>query len=577
MSSKKGLRLLVLLVIASLLASACGPTPEPQIVEVEKVVTQVVEVEKEVTKIVEGTPVVETVKEEVIVTATPEPTAEPAPTLDVSTPKESRVLEIANGYNLRGCDMHTRGSSTTHQQCCGATVADTLITLKDKKEFAPMLAESWDISDDGTVYTFNLRQDVMFHDGTPFNAEAVKINFERIMDPELNAVFLNTFSNIASIETPDDYTVVITLTTADINFMIALVQYGTAIYSPAALEEFGADIDVNPVGTGPFKLVSFLPEDQRFERNDDYWGGKPYLEGVHVQVIPDPISRVLALEAGTVDIIIWVPEVEIQRLIDAGFNMQSEPGQNHTGFALNMANPPLDDPKVREAVMLAFDKEAFMEPVWHGRAIVSETGLPPESTFFKADATTWTHDPDRAIALLEEAGWMPTGPRGIREKDGELLQLYFPVGADIPRPQVALIAQDQLRQVGIALDVSVIETFSFYDKVYNCEHDITYWSQSFITLDPAPVYEDFHSTQTANAWCYSNPEMDALLEEGKASADPARRVEIYNQVQQMILDEAFVGWLAHYESPTTALQPYVQGFYYPIYRIFKLDKTWLAE
>jgi peptide/nickel transport system substrate-binding protein len=242
-----------------------------------------------------------------------------------------------------------------------------------------------------------------------------------------------------------------------------------------------------------------------------------------------------------------------------------------------MENPPLDDPKVREAIMLALDKDAFMEPVWHGRAIVADTGLPPASPFYHADAPVWTYNPERAIELLEEAGWMPTGPRGIREKDGELLELYFPVGADIPRPQVALIAQDQLRQVGIALDVSVIETFSFYDKVYNCEHDMTYWSNSFITLDPAPVFEDFHSEQTSDAWCLRDPEIDALLNEGKASSDPARRVEIYNEVQSLALEKGFVGWLAHYESPTTASQPYVQGFYYPIYRIFKLDKTWLAE
>jgi peptide/nickel transport system substrate-binding protein len=591
MLSRKWLALLAVLVIASILFAACGPAPTPEVVEVEveKVVTQIVqemvEVEKEVTKIVEGTPEIVTVIEtqvveqevEVVVTATPEPAPEPTATIDASSPQQSRVIEIANAYNLRGCDMHKRGNSTTHQQACGAPILDTLITLDAKGPMVPSLAESWEVSEDGTVYTFNLRQDVKFHDGTDFNAEAVKINFERIMDPDTGAVMQAVFSNITSIETPDDYTVVVTLETPDINFPIALVQFSTGIYSPAALEEYGDDIDTNPVGTGPFKFVSFLPEDQRHERNEDYWGGAPYLEGMHVQVIPDHISRMLALESGTVDAALWVPEVEIDRLVEAGFNMQSEPGQNWTAFNLNPNNPPLDDIRVRQAIMMALDREAFMEPVWHGRAIVNRTGLPPESPYFDESIEPWEYNPERAMELLEEAGWMPTGSGGIREKDGELLELYFPVGADIPRPQVALIAQDQLRQVGIALDVSVIETFSFYEKTYNCEHDMTYSSNSFITLDPALYFNDFHSENANVPWCFPDPELDALIEEGRSITDEARRQEVYSEIQQMLIDKATVGWLAHYESPSAVLQPYVQDWYYPLYRIFRLTPTWLAE
>lgn len=561
-----------------LLAAQCGPAPTPETITVVETVV----VEKVVEKEVEGetVQVVETVvveKEvEKVVTATPEPVdTGPTPVPADATPQEGGILRIANAFNLRGCDMHLRGSSTTHQHACGAIVADTLLTLEDKKVFAPMLAESWEISDDSRTYTFNLRQGVTFHDGTPFNAEAVKVNFERIMDPELNAVFYPVFKNIESIETPDESTIVVTLTTADINFPISLVQYGTAIYSPEALAN--GDVDTNPIGTGPFKIVSFAPDHLVFERNDEYWNGKPYLEGVDVKVVPDPISRVFELEAGTSDVILWVPETEITRIIEQGFNMQSEPGQNHTGVTLNRSKPPLDDIRVREAVLYAIDPAALMEPVWVGRAAVAETGIPAASWAFNESIEAYPYDPEKAKALLEEAGWVVGSQGGIREKDGELLELYFPVGADLPRPQVALIIQDQLRKVGIAADVSVIETFSFYEQVYNCEHDITYWSDSFITLDPAEFYSDFHSSEARDAWCYEDAEMDQLLEEGQALTDPAERKEIYDQVQAKIYDETFVRWIAHYESPSAALQPYVQGWRYPIYRIFKLDKVWLAK
>ena len=572
----------IITVVALTLVAACGQAAAPETITVVETVI----VEKEVEKVVEGETitVVETViveqevevEKEVVVTATPEPVdTGPTPVPADATPQEGGILQVANGFNLRGCDMHRRGSSTTHQQVCGATVADTLITLENKVDLAPMLAESWEISDDGTVYTFNIRQGVNFHDGTPLNAEAVKINFERIMDPDLGAVFFPIFSNIESIETPDEFTVVITLGAPDINFLNSLIAYGTAIYSPDALEN--GDIDVEPVGTGPFKIVSFAPDHQVFERNDDYWNGAPYLEGVDVKVVPDPISRVFELEAGTSDVIMWVPETEIARIIEQGFNMQSEPGQNHTGIVLNTANPPLDDIRVRQAILHALDPSALMEPVWVGRAVVAQTGIPEASWAFNSDAPTYDYDPDKAAALLEEAGWVVGDQGGIREKDGELLELYFPVGSDLPRPSVALIVQDQLRKVGIKTDVSVIETFSFYDQVYNCDHDITYWSNSFLTLDPAEFYQDFHSAQTRNAWCYSDPEMDELLVTGQALTDVEERTEIYSRVQEKILEDAFVGWVAHYESPTTALQPYVQGWRYPLYRIFKLDKVWLAK
>lgn len=578
MKRTKALVFVLAITALALLAAQCTAVAPETVTVVETVV-----VEKEVVKEVEGetVTVVETVvveKEvEVVVTPTPEPEegaeAEAAAEEDM-TPKEGGILRLANGFNLRGCDMHRRGSSTTHQHVCGATVADTLLTLENKSDFAPMLAESWEISDDSRTYTFNIRQGVNFHDGTPLNAEAVKINFERIMDPDVGANFFPIFKNIESIETPDEFTVVVTLSKPDINFLNSLIAYSSAIYSPDALAN--GDIDNVPVGTGPFKIVSFEPDHQVFERNDEYWNGKPYLEGVDVKVVPDPISRVFELEAGTVDGIIWVPETEISRIIEQGFNMQSEPGQNHTGITLNAANPPLDDVRVRQAILHAINPEAMMEPVWVGRATVAKTGIPEAAWAFNEDAPTYEYDPEKAKQLLDEAGWV-VGDRGIREKDGQLLELYFPVGSDLPRPQVALIAQDQLRQVGIKADVSVIETFSFYDQVYNCEHDITYWSNSYLTLDPAEFYQDFHSDQTRTAWCYSDEEMDELLETGAALTDREERAEIYNQVQEKILDEAFVGWVAHYESPTVALQPYVKGWYYPVYRIFKLDKVWLAK
>lgn len=254
--------------------------------------------------------------------------------------------------------------------------------------------------------------------------------------------------------------------------------------------------------------------------------------------------------------------------------MQSEPGQNFTGFALNKSHPPLDDIRVRQAILYALNREAFMDPIWQGRAIVNKTGIPPTSWAFDSTLEPYTYDPEKAKSLLDEAGW-EVGSTGIREKDGQLLKLYFPVGSDIPRPQVALIAQAQLREVGIAADVTVIEVFSFYDQVYNCEHDITYWSGSPTIMDPALFFQQFHSDFARTAWCYDDPEMDELIANGLRTSNIEERNEIYSKIQQKILDDATVGWLAHYESPSATLQPYVRGWEWPLYRIFSLNKVWL--
>jgi len=419
-------------------------------------------------------------------------------------------------------------------------------------EVVPGLAESFEVSEDGTVITLKLRSGVTFHDGTPLTAEAVKFSFDRIVDPELNSPMAAQITgNVASIETPDELTVVITLNEPFAPFLDSLTQVSLAPVSPTAVEALGADFGLQPVGTGPFKFVSMAPDEELvLARNEAYnWApafydhqGPPYLEELRVLNVTEAATRMALIETGEVDVIYspinrQVPDFEN----DPGFYVQyaTRPGVPRV-FVLNTERPPLDDPAVRRALAWAIDRERILNEVFEGIGGVAQGVITPGLAGFWAEGVDqWPgFDLERATSLLAEAGWTDTDGDGFLDKDGERFVLTYGQIPGFPFDQYTQIIAADLRKIGVELVPEAEEQAAYLADMRAGKWHMT--GMLFAATDPDVLYIVAHSSSIDSAWNtarYNNPEVDALLEQARVTIDQAARAELYKQVQQIMLEE----------------------------------------
>jgi peptide/nickel transport system substrate-binding protein len=348
-------------------------------------------------------------------------------------------------------------------------VYDTLVYQDVDGRFVPGLAERWTVSDDGLVYTFYLRRNVVFHDGTPFNAEAVQFNLNRITAPETQSRkakgLLGPYDHT---EVVDDHTVRVHFTEPYAPFLDSASQVYLGMASPTAVERWGAEYSLHQVGTGPFALQEFVPKDHlTLVRNPDYaWApevyehtGPAYLDEVEFRFYPEPATRALALESGEAHVMGEVPPQDAQRLqADPGFRLLEVPipGQP-LQFFLNTERAPTDDVRVRQAILHAVDRQTMVatifrdySPAAHGPLAAVTRGYDPMVEEY------YPHDPSRAGALLEEAGWPDIDGDGIRNRGGNPLQLDLVLMSWGNLPEVGQMLQAQLRAVGVAVDSQVL-------------------------------------------------------------------------------------------------------------------------
>ena len=341
---------------------------------------------------------------------------------DRAAPQATNSISLSEGklvYGLTlspsGIDPHTNASSELGIAL--SSVYDTLVyrapatgTATDN-QFVPGLAESWEVSDDGLTYTFHLRHDVTFQDGTSFNAEAVRVNIERILDPNLQsqkAVYL--LGPVESAEVIGEYTVALHLSAPYAPLLDGLAQVYLGMASPAALTKWGADYQFHQVGTGPFKFVEYVPNDHlTLVRNDDYnWGpsiydhsGPAYLKEIEFRFFTDPAGRALALEAGDVQVMGELPPLDAIRLRDdPRFNIipVAVPGQP-LGFMLNTQQPPLDDVRVRRALIFATDRDAMVQAIFGGQSPAAVGPLTASTFGYDPSlAGLYQYSPDKAAA-----------------------------------------------------------------------------------------------------------------------------------------------------------------------------------
>lgn len=412
-------------------------------------------------------------------------------------------------------------------------------------EVEPALATDWTISEDGLTYTFNLRGNVKFHDGSDFDAEAVKFNFDRMLDE--SHPFHNTgpfplsffFSSIASVDAVDADTVTFTLTEPYAPFLSNLASPTGLIVSPAAVKEHGKDYGRRPSGTGAFRFEGWESNARVVvSRNQDYWDGAPPLEAVVFRPITDANTRVAEMLSGGIDVLLETPPDNVASFrLDSNFMVHETSGPHLWFLILNLKEGPFADARVRRAVNYAINKESLVNDVLQGTADVAAGPTPPAFNWaYNEKLKPYPHDPEKAKALLAEAG-----------AEGAKLTFYVTEGGSgmlDPVPMATSIQAD-LAAVGLDVNIETYEWNSFLAKVNpGLEGKADMAEMAWMTSDPDTL--PFLALRTAawpekggfNSGYYSNPEVDKLLDQARRSTDQAERAELYKKMQEIVYEDA---------------------------------------
>lgn len=415
----------------------------------------------------------------------------------------------------------------------------------DTLDIVPRLAERYDISDDGLTYTFKIRPGITFSDGVPLDAAAAKLSIERQIGVEQGIAY--AFANVTSIETPDDMTVVLTLSAPSDGVLSAFAgAYAPYIISPKAIQEHEQDGDLaqgwlrdNMVGTGPFVLDSYSQSQQAvFSRNQSYWGGwdGDHFDQLFVKYVKEPATERLLLEQGEIDVALFLPDDAVEDLDGtAGIVVTDVPSWNLYYIVLPTREGPTADKRVRQAISYGFDYQTWVNDVMRGKAQQARGPIPSNFVGFNPDTPQYTYDPDKARQLLADAGY-PDG--------GFTIPYTYETGYFWKRPLGELF-QANMADLGITIEIQELSPSAWNDLLSNPEtahhaFGLVWWPTLRTPYDF--MYSLFATGAQGKAgynWgYYSNPELDALLDEGTSEPDEAKRLEIYAKAQDLLVDEA---------------------------------------
>ncbi len=445
-------------------------------------------------------------------------------------------------------------------------VYDGLVRYQDGAlEVEPSLAKSWAISGDGLTYTFELREGVTFHDGTPFDAKAVEFNFDRMLDE--NHPYHDTgpfplsffFSAIKDVEAVDADTVKFTLNAPYAPFLSNLAYPTGLIVSPEAVKKHDKDFGRSPSGTGPFKFAEWESNAKVVvTRNDDYWDGASKLQAIVFRPITDANTRVAEMLSGGIDMMVEIPPDSVAQFDGNGFALHEQAGPHVWFLILNAKEGPFADKRVRQAVNYAIDKKTLVENVLQGTAEIAAGPTPPAFAWAYNDGLQpYPYDPEKAMSLINEAG-----------HDGAELTFYVTEGGSgmlDPVPMGAAIQAD-LAKVGLKVKIETYEWNTFLGKVNpGLEGKADMAEMAWMTNDPDTL--PYLALRTGawpdkkgfNSGYYSNPEVDKLLEAARKSTDQDERAKLYRKMQEIVHDDAPWAFIANWKQ-NAATGDHVKGF-----------------
>jgi peptide/nickel transport system substrate-binding protein len=429
----------------------------------------------------------------------------------------------------------------------GIQVLENLVIFgKDSMDVEPQLAESWTVSDDGMTWTFKLRKGVRFHDGTPFNAKAVYDSFARIIDKSHpfhgygKWVYLSlSLGQVSEIKVIDDYTIALLTQKPYAPLLNNLALWLCPILSPKAMAEHKDQIGLHPVGTGPFKFVKWVKDDQIIlERNADYWGEKAKVDKIILKSIPEPSARLMALQSGTVDIADDLDPDSITLVKkDAKLAVIDRPSVNVGYLALNTEKPVLKDVRVRRAISHAIDKETIIKTIFQGLAIAAKNPFAPSIWGYNDAIEPYEFNPEKAKELLKAAGF---------DQNEELELWAMPVSrAYMPEPvKTAELIQAYLASVGIKAKIVRLDWGTYLKKTANGEHDMCMLGWLGGNADPDNFLYGLLSADTAktpgaaNVALWKSAEFTELCLKAQRTFDKDERIKYYLKAQEIFHDEA---------------------------------------
>ncbi|WP_300268606.1 ABC transporter substrate-binding protein [Microbacterium sp.] len=488
------------------------------------------------------------------------------------------IVWAIEGANLAAGHMDPQTSQLDVSGMVQRAVLDSLVFQEADGSFSPWLATDWEVSDDATTYTFELRDDVTFHDGEPFNADAVKANFDRIVDPEtasaqaasmLGADFYEGTTVI------DEYTVEVAFTQPYAPFLQAASTTNLGFYSPAVLESSADQLKAGGpginVGTGAFELTEYTPDQELvYTRNPDYtWGPKgeepAQFETLRVEILPEASVRTGVIESGEADLASNIPPNLAEKLPESlTVDSVEYPGLPYSLY-LNEKYGVFADEKVRQAFARGIDIDAAVEEIFFGQFPRAWSILGATTPDYDATLEgTWPYDPDAANALLDDAGWTERDSDGIRMKDGERLSVRWIAWTPVPDDKAALgnAIQSDLAEIGFEVKREVLEPGAYNEQYGPKTFDLTDWG--FSGVDADLLRSHLHTDGFQNASQVSDPEIDALLEEGVATTDAEARNAVYTQLQQWNAEYTAIVPL-YSPSSITASADTIDGLEYDLY------------
>ncbi len=467
------------------------------------------------------------------------------------TPKMGGTLIAARAADAKGLDPHKQTAFSSFRML--ELIYDPLLALDKDMKVVPNLAESWKWSDDSKMLTLTLRKNVKFHNGDPMTSDDVKFSFERILDEKTAAAARSSFTDITKIDTPDPYTVVFTLKAPNASITAAMTNPNSAILDKKAVIG-GADPGKMDVGTGAFKLVKWDPDQTMvLAANKDFWiPGQPRLDGIEFRTIPDESSILAGLRAKTLD---WALINDPRVAIRAGAGnstlvVSRAPSLSYHVLQLNASRPMFKDQRVRQAISCAIDRQEVLDTASLGEGEVTGPATPPYYRVPLKDLTCYTPDLSKAKQLLANAG-VSTG-----------LKFTIIAASDEPPTAVAEAQsiQAQLKKVGIETTIQTLELGVYVDRWLKADFDAAVALNGGNPDPDIMFFRYWYKTgNLQNVAAYNSPDIDQLLEQGRATADPEKRKPIYDSIQKKLVDAAPWVWLyVGYEY--RVMQPFVKGF-----------------
>ena len=412
-----------------------------------------------------------------------------------------------------------------------ALLFDGLLARGDNLNVVPDLAERWEIPDPLT-YIFHLHHGVKFHDGRALTSRDVKWTLDSLLQGKIRSVKAANYRFVDHIDAPDDFTVIFHLTEPDSPLLWNLADAVMGIVPYGSLDE----MTTHPIGSGPFKFISQETDREVIvERNDDYWGERAKLPRIRFAVVPDATTRALELRKGSgdVDINSLTPDTVLTLTREPNLEVEHGPGTRLGYMGFNLRDPILKDARVRQAIAYALDRQPMIEYLWRGEARPARSVLPPQSWAYNGSVPSYDHDLNKANRLLDAAGYPIVN--GVR------FRLTMKTSTDENTRLMVAVMQQQLREAGIALDIRSFEFATFFADVQHGAFQL--YSLRWIggNEDPDIFEYAFHSSKFppngANRGFYSNPKLDALIDQGRRAIDPSVRKPLYAEVQSILAED----------------------------------------